>query len=335
MPSPVKSGPVAHGERDEHARQAGVQPGVREHGRAMQADGDQAGQRGLLVQAGERWREPALADELGRHRQPDRDGGASPAAARQRRTRGLRATRGSRQDSAGSRRQLRYRDTRPRRRRSGPISSTSPSSWTTIPPCCASAARAPCGTRQQSDLRQRLRLQGGRPERCCADQPGPRRLGRGRIEQMVCIAAIRSAPEADVQAGSRHPAAVQLKRVHAFAGHGVLDLDLPFAAQGDVATAVDDHPRVAGEPVHDGVGGQPLADTPGVESHAGRAAHHPARSSTSIDRHLAAGAGAAARLARRVRERLRQRRRRHARAGLAIPGALERAQRASDRRARR
>ena len=54
-----EDGPVAHRERDGDARDAGVQPGVAEQGDAVDGDRDQAGQRGLLVQAGERWRDAA------------------------------------------------------------------------------------------------------------------------------------------------------------------------------------------------------------------------------------------------------------------------------------
>src|SRR6185503_2629527 len=103
--------------------------------------------------------------------------------------------------------------------------------------------------------------------------------------------------------------AAELKRMYALAGERVLHLDLPLAAQREVAAAVDHQPGVAGEALCRRVGGEPLARASGVEEHTRRPPHHAA---WVVDFDLAPGGAWIRRRRpprRRLRERLRERNR--------------------------
>ena len=127
---------------------------------------------------------------------------------------------------------------------------------------------------QERGLRERLCLQSARRERRRADQPGPRRLPRRGVEQVVGVAAVLVLPHAHVQPRGRDAPARDLHGADDLTGQRMLDLHVvglqlrTDAADREVPAAVDDEAGVTGEAVRDGIRAQTLARAAGVDPQA-------------------------------------------------------------------
>lgn len=136
---------------------------------------------------------------------------------------------------------------------------------------------------KQGRLGERLGFNRVRAERGGADQPGPGGLTGGRVDQVVGVATVVAAPDADVQPRGRDRAAAEAEAVGVLAAERVLDEHVERLrgdrrpADAEIAAAVDDEAGVGGEPLGDQIGGKALADPAAVEAHARRASDQPER----------------------------------------------------------
>ncbi len=246
----------------------------------MDGDRDDAGDRGVLVDRHQLAREPGAAHHLARHHQPepDRDrhqdqGEQAGGTAGEPPAVGLQGFGGGGVHAPAERSGMRMRGLAA----SGPTVSTRPSSWTSRPPRSASTTRPPLGAGEQRRLGEGLGFDRGVAQGGGADQAGPGRLARRRVEQVVGVAAALVAPDPHVEAGGGDGAGAELEHEGALARQRVLDEDLVGsdegvgAADADVAAAVDDEARVAAQAAGDEVGGEALAGAAGVEADAGGA----------------------------------------------------------------
>ena len=164
-------------------------------------------ERDVLVQTRARLPQARPPERLGRHRQPEHDRKPRSARARRRprrrspatidiaaadaRPSGEQRVHGALVDLA----RRRSRSPRPRR-----------SSCTITPPCSASTPRAPSGPSSNAIFDSVSASSARVAERGRADQTTPDRRSGARVQQMVRVAAVGAAPDADVEAGRRDPA---------------------------------------------------------------------------------------------------------------------------------
>ena len=146
----------------------------------------------------------------------------------------------------------------------------------------AGGAQDPSGAGRSGEERrlgQGLGLERAGGERGRGEHARPRGPAGGRVDEVVRVAAVGRAPQADVEAGRGHRSPAEVEPVDDLAAERMVHIDLERAPRGlaaadaHVARAIDGKARQLTDQLGDRVGRKPLADAAGVEPGSGRPPH--------------------------------------------------------------